>query len=664
MSSDWTARFQSILDHHQKAILTADSKSSQKCVVKKIHKAILAACGQQEEDATLPSSFKKAIKQYYAKICEDNEEAQKREATSRPKEVSFYKKTVSEWDVAQKLFKQEIDVYDKAEQQRKGLQHSIKYRTGHAREWFSNMTTSQQHEVKSAMKKWNKEGAPEESQAALIFALRYHKNYLKKTLEDFSEQIRHTMGCHVVMLVSHKKKASQTLSVTLHETEPQNTRKRFSVSSGGIKEWTAAGFESFAEWSKTEFYPSEDEDHAGLDNEDGGNGCVIPEIILDDDGYAILPSHDGIGLKGQHELIRGIFHASYKVCTGGSRPVPWGVITASSSNYLEPGSVPTGFVVKDPSHMKTEQAKVSDVHANVQNEAQKRKSEKRRVSALDSDEEDQDRPASLSGSPVTERRTQMAEHSNQTTPDDVAINDQYMFLESLSKTENYLELVDAVRDLAILANQKPISEQCSGLPTWADWSWGGSYLPENVHVSYAALKASLETLQTFPISGAPSAMPVVLGIELLYRESKQVIEYEEDEADPNTPFYLPSSALDLQFLVALDDAVREVLATVVGHIERITKESFSDEDQEQGDEDEVRNREMEMAVEQDAVVNQEMDRVVEQEQEQDEVEEVVQKGRKRVIPQASSSKSKKHRAMPEVRRSGRARQPSKKAQKI
>jgi hypothetical protein len=72
---------------------------------------------------------------------------------------------LSEWDVALKLFKQEIDTYDKAEQRRKGLQHSIKYRTGHAREWFNNMTPSQQEEVKSAVKKWNREGAPEESQA-------------------------------------------------------------------------------------------------------------------------------------------------------------------------------------------------------------------------------------------------------------------------------------------------------------------------------------------------------------------------------------------------------------------------------------------------------------------------------------------------------------------
>ncbi|KAG2067682.1 hypothetical protein BDR04DRAFT_1120324 [Suillus decipiens] len=90
--------------------------------------------------------------------------------------------------------------------------------------------------------------------------------------------------------------------------------------------------------------PSEDSDHMVSDCEDGP---VLPEITVDD---------DGISLKGQQELIRSIFHISYKICTGSSRPIPWGVITASTSNYLEPGSVPTEFVVKDPSHVKTEEA--------------------------------------------------------------------------------------------------------------------------------------------------------------------------------------------------------------------------------------------------------------------------------------------------------------------
>ncbi|KAG2068005.1 hypothetical protein BDR04DRAFT_1120050 [Suillus decipiens] len=514
MSTDWSIAFKPILDLHYEAMLTADSASARKCVMRKIHKAILAAQDEKEEVIALPTSLKKAIKEYYAKSIKDKKEADECKA---------------------KLFKQEIDKYDKAEQQSKGLEYSIKYCTGHAREWFNNMTPSQQWEVKFAMKKWN-EGAPEEAQAI------YHKNNLKKTLEDLTEQMRCTMGCHIVMLVSHKKKASQTLSISLHESMPQNAKKKFS--------------------SKTEFYPSEDSDHVASDCEDGP---VLPEIIVDDDGYAKLPIHDGIGLKGQHKLIRSIFHISYS----GSRPIPWGVITASTSNYLEPGSVLTGLVVKDPSHMKTEK---------VQDEGK-----------------------------------------------------------TLSKNENYLELVDAIRDLAILAKQKPISERHQDLPIWADWSWSEVYLPEDVHSSYAALVASLNKLQTCPISGLPSAMPVVLGIGLLYRESKHIIEYDEDEAGPNTPFYLPHSVIDLQFLVSLDNAVWEVLLAVVEHIERLTKEGLSDEDEKEV----VINQERVEVGEKD--VESEENVVGGEKQHEQKVKGVVQKGRKRGIHQASSNSGNKLR---------------------
>lgn len=57
--------------------------------------------------------------------------------------------------------------------------------------------------------------------------------------------------------------------------------------------------------------PSDDQDHELSDNEDDGNAHAVPEIVLDDDGYAKLPSLDGVSLKGQHELIRSMFHASY-----------------------------------------------------------------------------------------------------------------------------------------------------------------------------------------------------------------------------------------------------------------------------------------------------------------------------------------------------------------
>ncbi|KAG1838548.1 hypothetical protein DFJ58DRAFT_733799 [Suillus subalutaceus] len=158
-------------------------------VIKKIRKAIVAAHKEQGSKVTLPSSLKKAIKQYYADEVEDEEsdgeEATKeREISARPKEASFYKKKLTDWDVAQKLFKQQIDEFDKAEQARKGDKDPIKFRTRHAQEWFNKMTPAQKKQVEYAREKWNKEGAPEESQVI------YHKNNLKKVLEEFSEQLR------------------------------------------------------------------------------------------------------------------------------------------------------------------------------------------------------------------------------------------------------------------------------------------------------------------------------------------------------------------------------------------------------------------------------------------------------------------------------------------
>lgn len=115
--------------------------------------------------------YVQAIKKYYSKqISEDEEsdlegDSKEREASARPKEASFYKKRLTDWDVAQKLFKQEIDAFDKAEQAKKGVKNAIKYRTGHAREWFNKMSPQQIKEVNNVKEKWNKEGAPEESQA-------------------------------------------------------------------------------------------------------------------------------------------------------------------------------------------------------------------------------------------------------------------------------------------------------------------------------------------------------------------------------------------------------------------------------------------------------------------------------------------------------------------
>ncbi|KAG2059471.1 hypothetical protein BDR06DRAFT_1003575 [Suillus hirtellus] len=86
------------------------------------------------------------------------------------------------------------------------------------------MSSQQIKEVNDAKEKWNKEGAPEESQAK-------------------------------------------------YESQPKNVKKNFSVSSNGIKEW-----------SKVELYLNSKDDKVKEVEDDNR----LPEGVLDDEGYAKL----------------------------------------------------------------------------------------------------------------------------------------------------------------------------------------------------------------------------------------------------------------------------------------------------------------------------------------------------------------------------------------
>ncbi|KAG2050551.1 hypothetical protein BDR06DRAFT_1064676 [Suillus hirtellus] len=397
----WTSSFRVILVGYKSKFLAAkDSKSEQSCVIKKIKKAIVAAHKEQGEQVPLPSSLKKAIKKYYGQKIDDKESdeegaAKAREISACPKEAAFYKKMLTDWDVAQRLFKQEMDEFDKAEQARKGVKDPIKFRTRHAREWFNQI---------------------------------------------------------------HKKQANQILNVTLHESQPRNVKKSFSVGSDGIKEWTSTGFEFFAEWAKGKFYPTADQDEQ--DEEEHG----LPELILDDEGYAQLPSCDGIRLKDQQELVHMIFHAAYKVFTGSTVALP---------------------------------AKVS-------------------------------------------------------------LDRHFEFLDALSTDSSYLELVDAVKDLA------------------------------NMMEKIDMVMASLELLTKAPIRSSDSAALVVLGLGLILRDCKRVIEYEEDEALPGTPSYLASSIMDLQCMIKVDRAISDAASSIVGLIELAMKATSGNlYDSNQGEMEEV-----------------------------------------------------------------------------
>ncbi|KAG1883264.1 hypothetical protein F4604DRAFT_1677614 [Suillus subluteus] len=725
MSSNWIPKFKSILDQHEQEFRSnKDSPTHCSRVVKKVKNAIRKAHGDHP-GVTLPSSLKKAIRTYYHEIVDSDSDSEKsdeeaepdveddhvvtseeREAAARPKTALFYKKECNEWDVAQKLFKEEINDYDKSERVKKGLSESIKHRMGHAREWFRNMTAEQEKEVKDAMEKWNKEGAPVDIQAV------YRKNNLKKKLEDFSEELRRTMGCRVVMLVSHKKKADKSLAVTLlivtfrHESKPQSSKKSFSVSSDGTKEWSSTGFDFFAEWSKAEFYPTA-QVLEELEIDDSDTGSAEPDLILDEEGYAKLPSCEGVALRGQQDLIRNIFLASYKAFTQSNKPVPWRQIVNNCAHYLDPTCVPETLVVRDPSHMRSEDVNSLWHHwerRSISREklvifintkkgdkrtdrAEKEEGKKRKK--MDYVEISDEEELSLASSHSAEGRNVSAGASD--TPAsilfDKVYDERWMFLRGLSMDDNYHELVDATHDLfnatkdSSKSSKQMIQLKDHGdLPSWAKWSWKHHYLPKDIHESRMMLEATLTKLRKANISNATSAVCVVLGLGMLFRECGRVIEYEEDEASSDTPAYLANSVLDDSAAPLLRAAVSDVLASVVAMIELDMKDKLEVQDIEMEEEDKDKEAEEAEEAEEDKEEEEEKEAEVEEEDKEEEEEEVVvvvvvevKQTRKRSGTQIPSQNSKRAKTEPnissikskkpvkaEIRRSTRARQPTKK----
>ncbi|KAG2125352.1 uncharacterized protein EDB93DRAFT_1110245 [Suillus bovinus] len=599
----WTSSFRAILVSYQSKFLAANSKSERSRVIKKIRKAIVVAHKEQGEQVPLPSSLKKAIKKYYGRKNDEEESdeegaAKAREISARPKEASFYKKMLTDWDVAQRLFKQEMDEFDKAEQARKGVKDPIKFRTRHAREWFNQMSLTQKKEVDYAREKWNTEGAPEESQV-------------------------------------------------IHESQPRNVKKSFSVSSDGIKEWTSTGFEFFAEWAKGEFYPTADQD----DKEEEEHG--LPELILDDEGYAQLPSRDGIRLKGQQEL------------------------KFSLALYLAASSVPDNLLICDPSHMRSKDINVIWKYWESRSVAKKRLVSFIKARPMDMRRSKRDKASSRKVKPYDEVTSEEEQHSLAglgatlavVSPAEVPLDRRFEFLDGLSTDSSYLELVDAVKDLAKMTENISTPNEELELPPWVDWCCGESYLPEYLHGSQDMVMASLE--------------------------------YEEDEAPPGTPIYLASSIMDLQCMIKVDNAIRHTLCAIVGLIElamKATSGDFDEGDQEEmkgvdgenvdkdedkeedKDEDEDKDKDEDEEEDEEEDEDMEEDKDQDEEDEQEEVtgdldvqmQEVEKdneqeqeagksKGKKRVRNQTSSVKTKKARIEDEpIRQSTRSRQPSRK----
>ncbi|KAG2134939.1 hypothetical protein BD769DRAFT_1385570 [Suillus cothurnatus] len=292
-------------------------------------------------------------------------------------------KKLTDWDVTQKLFKHEIDEFDKAEQARKGVKDPIKFHTGHAKEQFNKMSPTQKKEVN------------------------YHKNNLKKSQKMSRPDIKHHL----------------------------NAKKSFSVSSDSIKEW-----------AKTEY---SNLDYKEVDEYE------LPKVVLDDEGYALLPSHQEVTLKNQQELLT------------------WSSVT---------------------SHMRAKDIDILWSYWERQSTAQKRLVTFIKASPRDEASSKKDKPYA---EVISEDDKQLSSTNLDTTlaaasPVEVQSSDRFAFLDTLSTNKSYLELVDAVKDLATMTENLQSPQEELELPNWVNWSWKDSYLPESVHKSQEMVVGLIE----------------------------------------------------------------------------------------------------------------------------------------------------------------------------
>ncbi|KAG2157547.1 hypothetical protein DEU56DRAFT_750617 [Suillus clintonianus] len=115
-----------------------------------------------------------------------------------------------------------------------------------------------------------------------------------------------------------------------------------------------------------------------------------------------------------------------------------------------------------------------------------------------------------------------------------------------------LAALSEAKKVAFKITKLPMLPEELELPPWASWSWKNSYLLENVHESQDVLMGSLKMLCTAPVVTAYSTRLVVLGLELILRDS---------------------------CMIKVDHARADVISTVVGLIKMTTNVSLVDEQQ-------------------------------------------------------------------------------------
>ncbi|KAI6105970.1 hypothetical protein EDD16DRAFT_1524303 [Pisolithus croceorrhizus] len=253
------------------------------------------------EDRDDEENIIKYILEVTEKRKEDSDEGEDaREEKARPTKAGDYKKPFTAFTSGQRLFKDEMDTYDRERRDTKDPK-----------------TIGQRNKIIQQC---------------------YQRKNFPGMAREFIDMVHRTMGSHIVMFAAHEAQDSQ-IKMAVFETQPQDGKKAFSGASEPSKDWVLKGEQILTDYLLTD--PVEEE----LNEEKKDT-----EITLDDDGNPEVPPWTGQKLKVQQNLARAVFQAAYAKFTQKPKAkVPWGLLIKSPLEYLDSESIPDGFVMKDPS---------------------------------------------------------------------------------------------------------------------------------------------------------------------------------------------------------------------------------------------------------------------------------------------------------------------------
>ncbi|KAI6011054.1 hypothetical protein EDC04DRAFT_2610069 [Pisolithus marmoratus] len=460
----------------------------------------------QDDEIAIIQHILAVTRKSWAERCE-GEDA--REEKACPTKVGDYKKAFMAFTVAQRIFKEEMDAYDRERRDTKDPK-TIGQRNRIIQQWWESVSDERTAEAGRAVEKWNK--------------------------------------------LAHEAGEGQ-IKMAVFETAPADGKKAFTQSSESSKDWVLNGENSLMDYLLTA--PVED---------DSAEKHEV-EISLDEDGNPEMPTWVGQKLKVQQNLARAVFQAAYvwgiaKFTKKPKARVPWGLLIESPMEYLDSQSIPEGFTMKDPSkwtkadlgllwdHWQTLEAEekviVSFISCKKEDVPLSRQFDRRPVAGSskkrewvdpedDSEEEVGEEGVHLGqmmkSGEVVNKGVEVTMDVQDQAPEECSLawhasKDHIQYLKSLSIMPRYQVLVDLVEAL-------PEQEHGKGrevaLPHWATWPWSAKYLPQEIHLESACFWKALGELQSVRFTSSSLGGQVVLGLGLLLRECSHAQEVEEDD---------------------------------------------------------------------------------------------------------------------------------------